>query len=133
MDRRRFLRRAAWVGGSLSLWPVAVFGRSINTPSARQARRLAAIFTRPVSAARVGRAYLRSHPNEASLDRLIQEIAAGWPGGAAQIERLSTAQLRRRLHREVRADFAAGRTVTVQGWVLAESEARLFGLTALAA
>ena len=133
MNRRRFLRRAAWLGGSLSLWPAVAFGRSTETPSARQACRIASIFSRPVSAARVGRVYLRDHPDEASLDRLLQRLAAGWPGGAAQIERLSNGQLRRRLQRKIRADFAAGRTVRVQGWVLAESEARLFALTTLAA
>jgi len=132
MNRRRFLRRAAWLGGCLSLWPAVAFGRSIETPAARQARRIAGIFTRPVSAARIGRVYLRDHPHEASLERLMHGLAAGWPGGAARIERLSNAQLRRRLHRKIRADFAAGRTVRVQGWVLAESEARLFGLTTLA-
>ena len=132
MDRRRFLRRAIWVGGFLSLCPAVVFGRSIDTPSGRQARRVAGIFTRSGSAARVGRAYLRAHPDEASLNRLLERLAAGWPGGAAQIERLSDAQLRRRLRRKIRADFAAGRTVRVQGWVLAESEARLFGVTTLA-
>jgi hypothetical protein len=94
---------------------------------------LAGIFGRPASAARIGRAYLRDHPDQASLTRLVEALAAGWPGGAAQLERLSTAQLRRRLDRTIRADFAAGRTVRVEGWVLAESEARLFGLTTLAA
>ena len=126
------MRRAAWVGGSIGLWPAVAFGRSIDTPAARQARRIAGIFTRPLSAARIGRAYLRAHPDQARLDRLLQELAAGWPGGAGHLERLSTAQLRRRLNRKIRADFAAGRTVTVEGWVLAESEARLFALTTLA-
>jgi hypothetical protein len=133
MNRRRFLRRATWFGGSLGLWPAVVLGRSIDPPSARRARRLAAIFSRPASAARVGRAYLRDHPHEAALERLVQGLASGWPGGAAQIERLSAGQLRRGLHRKIRADFAAGRTVRVEGWVLAESEARLFGLATLAA
>ena len=132
MNRRRFLRRAVWLGGALSLWPAVAFGRPIEAPAARQARRIAGLFTRPLSAARVGRVYLRAHPAEARLDRLLQRLAADWPGGAAQIEGLSDAQLRRRLHRKIRADFAAGRTVKVQGWVLAESEARLFGLTTLA-
>ena len=99
----------------------------------RQAQRLAGLFSRPASAARVGRAYLRAHPAEAEVERLLGALTAGWPEGAAQIERLSTAQLRRRLGAVIRADFAAGRTVAVGGWVLAASEARLFGLAALLA
>jgi hypothetical protein len=133
MNRRRFLRRAAWLGGTLSLCPAVALGRSIDGPWARQARRLAGIFARPASAARVGRAYLRDHPEDASVERLVRSLAAGWPGGAAKVERLGAAQLRRRLRRQIRAEFAAGRTVRVQGWVLAESEARLFGLATLAA
>ena len=133
MNRRRFLRRAGWIGGALGLGPAVVLGRSIETPAARQARHIAGIFSRPLSAARVGRAYLRARPDEASPERLIAALAAGWPGGAARIERLSHARLRRRLRRTIRTDFAAGRTVTVQGWILAESEARLFGLTTLTA
>jgi hypothetical protein len=133
MNRRRFLRRAVWTIGATGLWPAAALGRSIDPAAARQARLIAGVFTRPVSAARIGRAYLRARPDDASLERLMQALAGGWPGGAAQVERLGTAQLRRRLQRRIRADFAAGRTVTVQGWVLAESEARLFGLAALAA
>jgi hypothetical protein len=132
LNRRRFLRRAAWAAGFLGLRPAVLSGRSIEAPVARQARRLAGIFARPASAARVGRAYLRDHPDQASLARLVQQLAAGWPGGAQRIERLSAAQLRRRLDRAIRADFAAGRTVRVEGWVLAESEARLLGLTTLA-
>lgn len=99
----------------------------------RRARRLTGVLRRPASAARVGRAYLRSHPAEASAARLVDQLTAGWPERGAQLERLSIAQLRRRVQSAVRADFAAGRTVAVRGWVLAASEARLLGLAALVA
>jgi hypothetical protein len=133
MNRRRFLRRAVWTTGAIGLWPAAALGRSIDPAAARPARRVAGVLTRPGRAARVGRADHRARPDDASHGRLMPALAGGGPGGAAPVERLGTAQLRRRLQRKIRADFAAGRTVTIQGWVLAESEARLFGLTALAA
>jgi hypothetical protein len=127
------LHTAGWLGGGLGLWPAAVLGRSSGDPVARGARRLTGVLSRPASAARVGRAYLRAHPAEASAARLLDGLTAGWPERGAQLERLSTAQLRRRLRAAVRADFAAGRTVVVRGWVLAASEARLLGLAALIA
>jgi hypothetical protein len=41
---------------------------------------------------------------------------------------LDRATLRRRVDRRIRADFAAGRVVSVDGWVLSRTEARLYAL-----
>jgi hypothetical protein len=125
------LHAAGWLGGGLALAPAVVLGRSAGDPVVRRARRLTGVLRRPASAARVGRAYLRAHPTEASATQLLDRLTTGWPERDAELERLSTAQLRRRLQAAVRADFAAGRTVAVRGWILAASEARLLGLAAL--
>lgn len=43
----------------------------------------------------------------------------------------SPEQIRDRVRRRIRGDFAEGRTITVDGWVLSETELRLCEVTAL--
>lgn len=73
------------------------------------------------AAARIGRAYLVSVPEEASVERLtaLLDLPAGMEG-------VRLFEARRRL------DFREGRTVPVGGWRLAVTEARLCALAALA-
>ena len=91
----------------------------LATPAAKPEPALLSLFRDKQAAARLGRAYLEGRPSAdlASLE---------WPslpaGGA----------LRRRVARQIRADFAAGRVVCVQGWLLSETEARICAMAALA-
>jgi hypothetical protein len=64
----------------------------------------------------LGRAYLRRYPDEASQGRLAGLVP-------------SDPVLRAR---RVRADFAAGRVVSLDGWVLSRTECRYCALHALA-
>lgn len=73
--------------------------------------------------ARIGRRYLELHPEDASRAALAGRLGcaagAGWEAlGAA----LGPAR---------QADFRAGRTLLVDGWVVAEAEARLCALLTL--
>jgi hypothetical protein len=79
----------------------------------------------------VGREYLALAPGEADARDLTALIAARLPGGHRALAR-DTGRLRATVDRCVRADFAAGRVVTVDGWILAATEARLCALAALA-
>jgi hypothetical protein len=63
----------------------------------------------------LGRAYLRRYPQEASQGRLARLVPSD--------------PVRRA--RQVRADFAAGRVVTLRGWVLSRTECRYCALHAL--
>lgn len=74
-------------------------------------------------AARIARRYLDLHPEQASRGALTAGLGcsadAGWDAlGAA----LGPAR---------RADFRAGRTLLVDGWVVADAEARLCALMVL--
>lgn len=80
------------------------------------------------SAARVGQAYLGAYPEEAELERLVRQLES-----ALASPPRSRRALRERLGATVRQDFADGRTVRVQGWVLSRTEARLCGVAALSA
>jgi hypothetical protein len=75
---------------------------------------LLALFPDPAAARAIGKAFLRDYPGEADAAHL-----------AARLPR------RHRLHMAISADFAAGKTVMVEGWVLSRTEARLCALVAL--
>jgi hypothetical protein len=80
----------------------------------------------PGAARRIGAALLAARPAPATADELRAQLVAAprWRGAAPEdAPRLFAAQ--------VRDDFARDRTARVQGWVLAESEARLYMLLAL--
>jgi hypothetical protein len=133
MDRRSFGVRAALAVGWLGLRPDGVWAQVVADPWQRQARRLSGVLCHRASAERVGRAYLRAHPTEARIEVLVAGLTAGWGEDPAWLGQAGSQadELRARLQAQVRADFAARRTVSVRGWVLALSEARLFGLAAL--
>src|SRR5690606_2898810 len=66
----------------------------------------------------LGERYLDAHPGERDAAKLLASL-----GGALDREALA---------RAVREDARAGRTVQVEGWILSLTEARLYGLAALA-
>jgi hypothetical protein len=80
----------------------------------------------PGHGAAIGREYLRAYADEARLDALPGLILPGHDAAG-----LSAAELRAAFLAQVQADFDAGRLAQVDGWALARSEARLFGLCAL--
>lgn len=91
---------------------------------------LAGFFEDRKSAASVGEEYLRLHPSEDDGAQLVRRLAAG---SEAEWERLAAsdpAAFRESVRARHREDFAAGRTVTLRGWVLSETEARLCALAA---
>jgi hypothetical protein len=70
----------------------------------------------------LGRAYLRAHPRIKTEKQVARRIVAG------SRRRPSTAS---ELRRVIRDDYAAGRTVVVEGWYFAESEAAAAALLVL--
>jgi hypothetical protein len=86
----------------------------------------------PGSAAAVGRAYLGAYPDEADAARLALHLERALRAQGLEPRRAPAPRLRAALAEQSRADFAAGRTVRVEGWVLSQSEARLCALAALA-
>jgi hypothetical protein len=131
ISRREFLALAAAASAALlaAQWPGAPM------PWAHRhdllIARLLGVFQHSESAGVVGQEYLRAYPDEANARRLTDTIGAAVPGGAAAILGASSAELRALLDRATRADFAAERVVTIQGWILSATEARLYALAAL--
>jgi hypothetical protein len=95
--------------------------------SSHGAYELVACFNHRESANVVGRACLAGLAEAADAESLAEAILGGWRG--ADSGETLAAFVRRRLD----ADFAHGALVRVDGWMLAETEAQLCALAALAA
>jgi hypothetical protein len=93
--------------------------------ASREAERLAGMLSHAKSAARLGRFYLESAPQEADAARLVALL------GVAPADRETDAALRARLDAHTRQDFINGDTVAVDGWLLSVTEARLCALVSL--
>jgi hypothetical protein len=88
------------------------------------------LFSNHESACAVGREYLRLLPaREANAEQLLH-LLHGADG--AQFTATNSAELRVLVREAQRSDFAEGRTVMVDGWILSRTEARLCALAALA-
>jgi hypothetical protein len=80
---------------------------------------------------RLGQAYRQSRPAEQASDVLAEAVdralTSELDGGTRAADPL---QVIAALRRVVRAEYARGEVVEVQGWVLSTTEARLYGLVA---
>ncbi len=117
------------------LWP-ELGGRrlwSLATPASALPihLRLVGLLRRPDSAAFIGRAYLEAEPAEAELGRILALLLPG--RSAAALAALPAAELRRLVTARHRGDFSEGRTVSLGGWILSRTEARLYAVAALTA
>ena len=128
MRRRDFVAGIVVAGAALASWP-AWASRWLGGTTASPAEALLAAFRHPDSAAAVGRAFLAGHPQDA--DTLVDSVTAGLRCRGCDPAVAGRADLRQAIAHEVRDDFANGRVVSVDGWVLSATEARLCGLAAL--
>ena len=92
---------------------------------------LANMMSRGDGARIFGREYLMLRPGEADSAVLVRHIFAGNSNRLASFSRWPEVTQRVHMAQQCRDDFAAGRTVVVHQWVLAETEARLTALAAL--
>lgn len=124
ISRREALAGAAGLAVAACL-PVAA--ASAASPSATA---LVAALDHPASARAIGAAVLAAEPLLAR-DSVAGELARAVGLAADRLPTIDRALLRARLDAARSADFRLGRTVSVEGWVLAATEARLCALAAL--
>ncbi|MCU1368917.1 MAG: hypothetical protein JWO77_111 [Ilumatobacteraceae bacterium] len=74
---------------------------------------------------RLGRRYRADHPDEDDRDVLLERLGVA-AGVAGSLRFLST------LDAQVAEDYASGRTVRLDGWVLSQTEGRAAALVSLA-
>lgn len=132
LTRRSFLQTALGLAALGWLQPLRALQRisGWHQPDPL-APRLTAMFTQPASAAVVGQAYLRATPEETHERRLVSLVCRQLAGGRTGVALGDRASLREQVREAQRQDFANGRVVQVEGWVLARTEARLCALAAL--
>jgi len=122
MIRREFVRRALLALGAITAGSWVLHGGPRD--SGGISAQLRSWFADSDEARRLGRLYLKAHPTEsAEADGVI--AALGRHGAHRD-------SLERRLGALVDADFAARRTVVLDGWLLARTEARVYAVLAAA-
>jgi len=128
LTRRTFLAglAAGIVGAALGLrqyWS--------GDSTTREAMRLAGVLRHPDSAALLGRLYLDRNPQEANAARLVTLIGATRGPALPAVTEAPDESLRSGLEERIRNDFINSDTVTVDGWLLSITEARLCALVSL--
>ena len=128
-NRRAFLHSA--LSTLLLAGAVAVSGLGAGCGSGPpgEPEWLAGLVIHRESAARIGRLYLAAHPEEADQRVLLARIEQAVRDSASLSA--NAAQAATRLRQTVREEFTRGEALSVSGWILSVTEARLYALIAL--
>lgn len=127
-------RRGVLIVGGVVAAGVAAYGAAGVIGVAKRCSEFAAASEGAAQAAgRIGLAYLRVHPEEASEAGLLAAVAGRSAVARALNAAPDAAAVFRIMDDVVRADFATGEIVKCDGWILAKSEARACALLALRA
>lgn len=126
MTRRRLLLIfAAILAAAGGLW----WGRRGGLDEA--VSRLVATIGPRDSAAAIGVEMLKTLPAGTAAEHLVLAIAQAVGAEPQALAEMPTTDLRARLQERIRAEHLPGDTVSVLGWELAVTEARLYALASL--
>lgn len=124
MDRRRFLSLGAATSLSVAV-PVAWGWSSASIePETLAKPSLLSVLKDPAHIRELGRRYRTARPDENGRDKLIEVLQRDLDPDAPPF-------VSDRLEARVRSDFAEGRTIQLDGWVLSVTEARQCALFSL--
>jgi hypothetical protein len=130
MLRRHFLR-ALTAPFILPFLPAVLAQAGENSASVRRieaaSRRLAGLLQTP-SAREIGSRALTCSACEPDPLRLASSLVETFP---RSVDRAGPEELRRLVDQRIREDFAGGRTVLIDGWVLSRTEVQLCALRRL--
>ncbi len=115
----------------VALAPRGLLRKSFAAPdptTATIADRAGEIFRNPDSARTIGRAYMQICSPRPLKRWLLRELTMRL---GRDLHTVDSDTLRRRLAMQVRKDMEGDRTVVVNGWVLAQTEARVCALLAI--
>jgi hypothetical protein len=124
------VKRRRLIQAILSLPLVSLWARPAAPTDIAQALR--GVFSRPASARAVGRAVLRHWAGPSALPDLLAELQKARPELCRACAAASRDQLTALLRDARRDDFARGRTLIVDGWILGRTEALVCALVAAA-
>ena len=126
-SRRRLLAAIAAVGAFV---PAVRRARGLVVGPDTAVERLAGLFKHRDSARAIGSAYLALRPEEADPYNLVELITRA-DQDPLVVHHTSATELRAWLRRRQARDFATGRIVNLDGWLLSATEVRLCALVAL--
>ncbi|MEA1052726.1 hypothetical protein U5801_23360 [Lamprobacter modestohalophilus] len=107
-------------------------GAEAAAPPAISPNALLATLSDPVAAGRLGQRYLADHPQEQDVSRLVEQLLAALNAQQRPVptDRIG---LQQALTALIQHEYVTSATLlSVDGWLLAPSEARLYALAALA-
>jgi hypothetical protein len=119
-DRRVFLARALVLGSAAGA--ALLLGRC-GGPARMSPAELADLLAGNEAVKRLGRDYLAAHAQESTEAGLMEALAS--TGGGESLASPEALAL------QIRKDYEEGRTVSISGWVLSRTEARLCALAAV--
>lgn len=127
------LKRRTILGLIAACLPVSRAASALDSALAEpgDADRLLALFSDPSSAAAVGSAYLDVRDGAADAAALVDEFVGSDVGFRARLDSMTQRELRKYVRERVKEDFLAGRTSSVDGWVLSHTELLLYALAAV--
>lgn len=126
-SRRRFLAVIVAVG---AFFPAVRRARGLVAGPDPAVARLVGLFKHRDSARAIGSAYLTTRPEEANTHKLVQLIT-GADEDPFVVDRTSDTELCAWVRRRQARDFATGRIVNLDGWLLSATEVRICALAAL--
>lgn len=124
MKRRAFIGIAA-AGAAGATWTALAGSRDSDPLAILASPQVIAVLHDHRLVHELGQRYREMTPDEQSTSALADAILADVD------QSISSASLATRVNDRVQRDFAAGRTVTLNGWVLALTEARQCALYSL--
>ena len=127
MNRREFIGLLA-AGAAGTAVPVA-WGRDESLAHALARPRLLAIVHDPRIVGDLGRCYRKFQSLDNDADALVRAILG--PTVDSRWPQFPSAALDAHVEEQVQADFADGRTVTLNGWIVSVTEARQCALFSL--
>jgi hypothetical protein len=127
------LKRRTILGLIAACLPVSRAASALDSALAEpgRAERLIELFSNPSSAAAVGAAYLDVRGGDADAAALFEEFVGSDAELQTRLDGMTQHELRTYVRERVREDFLAGRTRSIDGWVLSHSELLLYGLAAV--
>ncbi len=131
-DERRLVLRLAASTAILAAAPATLVRPTMAAGLGSDlATRLARLIPHVGSAARIGSRYLALVPAEANPERILAAILDGQEELAVAAVTIPDRVLHRHIGECRQRDFLDGNTVSVDGWILSRTEARLCALVAL--
>ena len=100
-----------------------------SSPPSTVPDNLVQVLSNRISVIHVGAAYLATAPGETDPNVVIERMRRHGDALVRALETGNPGRARRLAARDCRADFAEGRIVKVDGWLLSQTEARLCALT----